>query len=77
MMYGQHAVGLTTAVLHRLGPADSRALRAISKPSSFTTRETTAALRARLGVPSPKEAFCKLLKGRIVQGQDRDSRAFF
>ena len=77
MLYGQHAVGVTTSVLHRLDAADSRALRAISKSPSFLTRESTSALRRRLEAPSPTEALVKLLKGRIHNCKDVDSCRFF
>ena len=77
MLYGQHAVGVTTSVMHRLDAADSRALRAISKSPSFLTRESPSALRRRLAVSSPAEALAKPLKGRIQACKDVDSCKFF
>ena len=77
MLFGQHAVGLTPAVLYKLEQADARALRAISRSPSFLTKESTVALRRRLDVNSPREALCKLLQGRISKCNDEPSTCFF
>ncbi|CAE7742391.1 unnamed protein product [Symbiodinium sp. CCMP2592] len=64
MLFGQHAVGVTHAVLRKLESSDARNLRALAKSPAHLWHEPTADLRARLHLRSVTEVLDRLLLGR-------------
>jgi len=77
LLYGQHATGATSAVLHKLEQFDSRALRAIARSPAHITKEKTVDVRARLRVDPPHSVLCKTLERRVQKVASADSREWF
>ena len=77
MLYGQHAVGITTAVLRRLEAADACHLRGIARSPAHLTHESSVHLRQRLRILSPQQALQQLLQRRAANSMDEPSRARF
>ena len=77
MLYGQHAVGITTAVLRRLEAADARHLRGIARSPAHLTHESSVNLRSRLRILSPQQALQQLLTRRAANSTHEPSRARF
>ena len=77
MLYGQHAVGITTAVLRRLEAADARHLRGVARSPAHLTHESSVHLRQRLRISSPQQALQQLLQRRATNSRDGPSRERF
>ena len=77
MLYGQHAVGTTPAVLRKHDQFDARVLRAIARAPSHLTHESTASLRQRLQVDSPHQVLKRTLERRVQKSQDPRSATWF
>ncbi|CAE7235660.1 Pol, partial [Symbiodinium sp. CCMP2456] len=77
LLYGLHAVGVTTQMLRDIEASDSRALRAIARSPAHLYHESTVKLRQRLQVESPTAILCKLLKKRCRVCADHEHRQWF